>query len=271
MYKQAGSQDDSDILNEPYWDDLIEELDQWLKEGRTANFWWRDDGVGKLNNQLERLLGLRKKLDVSLALSTIPTLVNSLFWSRLTQENCITILQNGYSHHNFADTFEPKTELNGTRPLEHIIADLAVGMQKLAQHPQAIPVLVPPWNHIAPQLVPLLPEIGYRGLSSLDHRPRLTLPPGLKQYNVHIAPVEQLKNKDSGGFLGTELSIKRATKNLKDRRNKKNSDGDIIGLLSQHAIQDEDTWVFIEKFITCTKRHHAVKWVSASDVFGVTE
>ena len=104
MYNQAGSRDDSDLLKEPYWDILNQELDQWQKDGRTAIFWWRDDGVGKLNNQLERLLGLRKKLDVSLALSTIPTLVNSLFWSRLTQENCITILQNGYSHHNFADT-----------------------------------------------------------------------------------------------------------------------------------------------------------------------
>ena len=161
MYNQAGSRDDSDLLKEPYWDILNQELDQWQKDGRTAIFWWRDDGAGKLNNQLDRLLKLRKKLDISIALSVIPTLVDNLFWSRLSHEESIEILQNGYSHYNFADTYEAKTELNGTRPIEHILADLAVGMQKLAQHPKALPVLVPPWNHIAPQLIPLLPEIGY--------------------------------------------------------------------------------------------------------------
>ena len=271
MYNQAGSRDDSDLLKEPYWDILNQELDQWQKDGRTAIFWWRDDGAGKLNNQLDRLLKLRKKLDISIALSAIPTLVDNLFWSRLSHEESIEILQNGYSHYNFADTYEAKTELNGTRPIEHILADLAVGMQKRAQHPKALPVLVPPWNHIAPQLIPLLPEIGYCGLSSLGPRPSPMLPPTLKQNNVHISPFGNLNNKDTHTFLGTQLSISKAIINLKDTRTKKNNGRDIIGLLSQHDIQDEDTWVFIEKFITYTKYHQAVKWTSASDVFGITE
>lgn len=272
MYKQTGSQDDPDLLEQSYWSLLTEELDQWLRDGHTATFWWRDDGVGKLDNQLDRLLGLRKKLGINIALSTIPTLVDNLFWSRLAQESYITILQNGYSHHNFADTHEPKTELNRTRPTEHIIADLAVGIQKLALHPEAIPVLVPPWNHITPQLIPLLPEIGYCGLSCYGPRPSPITSTRLKQNNVHIAPVKPYTHKDlSYSFLGAALSISNAVMHLKDRRIKNNSGGEVTGLLSQHAVQDENTWGFIEKFVTYTKRHKATKWISAEDVFGVTK
>ena len=35
---------------------------------------------------------------------------------------------------------------------------------------RALSVMVPPWNRIAPALVPTLPEIGFRGLSTFGLR-----------------------------------------------------------------------------------------------------
>ena len=178
-------------------------------------------------------------------------------------------MQHGYSHHNFAIQDERKIELDASRPAEYVIAELAVGMQVLTSVSGSIPVLVPPWNRIAPHLLPMLPEPGYRGLSGLGPRQRRDALAGLRQNNVHIDPIDWRGCYGSRrAFAGTEQAIAAATEHLTARRTGAADGDEATGLMTHHLVQDDDTWNFVERFIAQTKAHPAAKWLVANDVFG---
>lgn len=270
MYGGAEPQGFSGHATDAPWAVLSAELDLWASAGRTATFWWRDDDAGEMTDQLERLFILRKKADVSLALATVPTRVDDPFRSRMAIEAGVAVLQHGYSHHNFATADERKIELDASRPAEYVIAELVVGMQALASVSGSTPVLVPPWNRIAPHLLPLLPELGYRGLSGLGPRQRQNAMPGLRQNNVHIDPIDwRGRDGPSRAFAGAEIAIGAAVQHLAARRTGDVDSEEATGLMTHHLIQDDNTWRFTEQFIALTKAHPAAKWLAANDVFGL--
>jgi hypothetical protein len=250
------------------WALLGAELDRWADAGQTATLWWRDDDAGEMTAQLDRLLKLRENTGIALALAAVPTRVDASFRSRLAVEADVAVLQHGYSHHNFATPGERKIELDGSRPADHVIADLAVGMQSLGSLPGWLPVLVPPWNRIAAHLLPLLPELGYRGLSSLGPRQRPNVLAGLRQNNVHIDPIDwRGRNRPPRAFGGTDNALAAAIEHLAARRTGTVDGEEATGLMTHHLIQDENTWRFVEQFIAHTQAHPAVKWLAAGDIF----
>jgi len=179
------------------------------------------------------------------------------------------VLQHGYSHHNFAAPDERKIELDGSRPAEYVIADLAVGQQILERLPGWLPVLVPPWNRIAPHLLAPLPELGFVGLSTLGARNRENAVPRLRQNNVHIDPVDwRGRHGAAGAFIGTERAIAAAVDHMSARRAGTADPAEVTGLMTHHLVQDEATWYFVEQFIERTRRHPAVRWLAAPAVFG---
>ncbi len=250
------------------WALLSAELDRWTAAGRTATLWWRDDDAGATTEQLDRLLKLRERAGIALALAAVPTRVDATFRARMAAEADVAVLQHGYSHHNFATPGERKIELDGSRPADYVIADLAVGMASLGTLAGWTPVLVPPWNRIAPHLLPLLPELGYRGLSSLGPRQRPNALAGLRQNNVHIDPIDwRGRSGPPGAFGGTGRAVAAAVEHLAARR-AGTADGDeATGLMTHHLVQDEDTWRFVEQFIAQTQAHPAVAWLAAGDIF----
>lgn len=251
------------------WAALSAELDRWAAASRTATLWWRDDDAGTLTDQLERLLALRDRLGVDVAVAAVPRRVNDAFRARLGDERHVAVLQHGYSHHNFATPGERKIELDGSRPAEHVIAELAVGLQTLASLPGWVPVLVPPWNRIAPHLLPSLPELGYRGLSGLGPRNRPQALAGLRQNNVHIDPIDwRGRQGPARAFAGTERAIAAAVDHLAARRTGSADSDEATGLMTHHLVQDDATWRFVEQFIAHTKAHPAARWLSARDIFG---
>ena len=48
------------------------------------------------------------------------------------------------------------------------------------------PVLVPPWNRIAADLISCLPKLGYAGLSAFGQRPAAAAPSALVRINTHL-------------------------------------------------------------------------------------
>jgi hypothetical protein len=250
------------------WAGLFAELDSWATAGRTATLWWRDDDADGASPALTRLLTLQQRTGIPLALAVVPARLEPSLATLLASHESVSVLQHGYSHANFAAEGERKIELDGSRPATYVIADLAVGQQTLAAIPGWQPVLVPPWNRIAPHLVPLLPELGYRGLSTLGARDRRIAVRGLVRNNVHVDPIDwHGRHGQPGCFAGEAAALDMLTHHLRDRREGRADADEASGLMTHHKVQDAAVWDFVEHLIATTTAHPAVRWCAASELF----
>ena len=172
------------------WRALDEELARWADLGRVATLWWRDDDASEVTPALDRLLALRARYDVGLGLAVIPERASSALAARIAADGATLALQHGYAHQNHAARGEKKMELGPHRPAMVVLGELGTGWMALERlfGVRALPVLVPPWNRIAPVLVPTLPEIGLSGLSTFGPRTRVDPVRGLRQVNTHLDP-----------------------------------------------------------------------------------
>jgi hypothetical protein len=228
------------------WAAIDEELARWQEAGREPTLWWRDDDAVDATSALDRLLTLQRTHDVPLALAVVPAGATPALAARLAQASGIDLLQHGYAHTNHAPAGEKKSELGPERPAMMVLGELGTGwlaMERLfgaAVLPVVLPVLVPPWNRIAPGLVPALPEIGFRGLSTFGIRPQRRLVPGWVQVNTHI----DLIDWRTGRFAGIEAVLGVFAQALAAAR----ESDEPIGLLSHHLAMDEAAWDFLNSF-----------------------
>ena len=128
---------------------------------------------------------------------------------------------------------------------------------------RSLPVMVPPWNRIAAHLVPALPEIGYRGLSTYDIRPRARPVSGLVQVNTHVDLIDWKARR----FAGAETLLATFAQALAAAR----TTGEPVGLLSHHLAMDEAAWSFLQSFWGTVKGMSGVKIAAAKDLFASRE
>lgn len=247
------------------WHDLAQELDRWADAGRVATFWWRDDDAMEPTEPLGRMLALAETHRVPLSLAVIPAGVVPELADALSRHSA-GILQHGWSHANHATG--KKCELGAERPAETVLAELAEGKRVLERlfGPRALPVLVPPWNRIAPGVEARLTELGLTGLSI--YGPRKTAPPGLACVNTHVDPVAW---HAGGGFLGDGEALRMAVSHLRARRLGEVDSDEPTGLLTHHLVMDAETWAFTERFLHRTQSHPAARWLPAETLFGFAE
>jgi hypothetical protein len=251
------------------WDDLARELDAWAAAGLEATFWWRDDDAVAPSDALDRLLGIAAETAAPLALAVIPKDAGPALAARLDEAagTEIGVLQHGYAHANHgAPERGKKIELGRERPAEIVIAELGVGWQRLQSlfGKRVLPVMVPPWNRIAPHLVPMLPEIGYRGLSTFGARERRETVRDLAQVNTHIDVIDWPGTR---GFVGTGEALTAALEHLAARRTGAADRAEPTGLLTHHLVHDAPTNAFLSAFLGHTGAHRAVRWLPAGAVF----
>ncbi len=248
---------------------LLEVLDRHAAMGRMATLWWRDDDAGAPSPALDRLLALARTHDVPLALAVVPAEAGEALAARLgAAPQDITVLQHGYAHQNHAAAGEKKIELGPQRPAQMIIGELATGWLRLETlfPGRALPVLVPPWNRLAPFLVPVLPELGYRGLSQFGPRKRVMPVQHLCQINCHVDPIDWrgrrnfVGRREAVASLAAHLALR-----LEDRDGAMGSEPS--GLMTHHAVHDEEMWQFLDEVLMVTKSHRAARWLSARDAF----
>src|SRR5262249_401759 len=133
-----------------------------------------------------------------------------------------------------------KSELGPHRPAMVVLGELGTGwlaMERLLGS-RTLPVLVPPWNRIAPGLVPALPEIGFRGLSTFGPRPPARLR-GLVEVNPHVALLDWHGRR---GFVGDEAALAALVNALTTART---ATAEPIGVLSHHLAMDAKAWDFL--------------------------
>ncbi len=248
------------------WTRLERELDIWAGQGRHATFWWRDDDAVEPTAELDRLLGLAQRRDLPIALAVIPACAGVALGRHLAGLANVTVLQHGYAHRNHAPAAAKKCELGSTRPIADLCDDLRRGQSLMAARfaARTLPVLVPPWNRIAPDLIPRLPELGFRGLSTYLARPARSAAPGLIQVNCHA---DLMRWKEPRGFLGSAPSIDLIVAHLMARRQGRSDPEEPTGILTHHRVHDEPLWAFLDELLTFLNAHPAARFMTAAACF----
>ena len=253
-------------MSEHGWQVLLEELDIWTEARRVATFWWRDDDASQPSASLERLLRLQSRYRVPLALAVIPGRLDPLLVQGVQAEEGVCVLQHGFAHRNHAEAGEKSMELGPHRPQVQVLSELRSGFSRLAEsfEERFLPVLVPPWNRIAAPLLPELPSLGLRGLSTFTPRTQRNPAPGLRQVNCHVDLIDW-----RGGRKGRDhgvLALKVAG-HLRARREGRADTGEPTGLLTHHLDHDESAWSFVEEFLDRVALHPGVHWPTPREVF----
>jgi hypothetical protein len=248
------------------WQAIEQELARGRDAGREAVLWWRDDDAAEATPALDRLLALQRAQDVPLALAVVPASATEALADRLAKAPGIDLLQHGYAHTNHAPAGDnKKEELGAHRPAMMVLGELATGRMALERlfGSRPLPVLVPPWNRIAPGLVPALPEIGYRGLSTFGIRRRVSPVSGLLQVNTHLDLIDWKARR----FAGADALLAAFAAALSATR----ETGEPIGLLSHHLAMDEAAWSFLQSFWGAVKGTPGVRIAAAHELFACRE
>jgi hypothetical protein len=223
------------------WQALEEEAARWCDGGRTAALWWRDDDAADAGPAFDRLLTLHRDTRVPLSLAVVPALATRALADRLAAEPAVDLLQHGYAHLNHASPGEKRAELGPHRPTMIVLGELGTGWLALERlfGGRARSVMVPPWNRIAPGLVPTLPEIGFSGLSTFGPRRRARPVSGLLQINTHVDLIDW---KSGRGFVGEAAALGALVAALAQARTVA---AEPVGLLSHHLAMDGGAWDFL--------------------------
>ena len=254
------------------WSLLDDELARWRDAGRVAELWWRDDDAVEETPALDRLLTLQQDAGVPLALAVVPARATAGLAGRLAAAPGVSILQHGYGHVNHAFDGGKKCELGPERPPMVVLGELATGtmaLERLFAAPafagRRLPVLVPPWNRIAPGLVPALPEIGFAGLSTYGPRQRPEPVRGLRQINTHVDLIDW---KGGGGFVGENIALALLIDALAAARTR---DATAVGVLSHHLVMDEGTWDFLRSLLAKISVKPGLRMSAAQELFASRE
>ena len=249
------------------WDDLARELDAWATDGRTAEFWWRDDDAADATPALDRLLDLRDALGVPLGLAVIPATARPPLAAALGAQDAIAPMQHGYAHANHRPPDAKKAELGADRESWDIARELAAGrgrMIDLFGDDGWLDVMVPPWNRIDPPVTALLPGLGYRGLSAFGPRRTEGAPEALHIVNTHVDIIDW---HGARRFAGEVACLSAAVRHLRAKRGGTVDDAEPTGLLTHHLAHDDDCWAFTERFVRTTAAHCGACWCAPDDLF----
>lgn len=251
------------MADERAWDRLLAELDAWARLGRKVTLWWRDDDATAHTPAFERLCDLSARASMPLAVAVIPKSADAGLKKLLADRPLACVLQHGFAHQNHAPEDEKKQELGPHRPPATMIEELRQGWAKLEGFGR-IPVLVPPWNRLDEAgLVGRLVDAGFAGLSGFGPRREPTTA-GLVRVNTHADIIDW---KRSRRFPGAGPVLGQVTSHLIKRRSHEADADEPTGLLTHHALHDEDCWTFLQEFLNSTKRHPAVRWLPTREVF----
>ncbi len=233
---------------------LIRALDLRAANGTPARLWLRDDDAIAPTAALDHLLSLTESANIPVTLAVIPAQSGPALATRLDAAKGVSVAVHGWSHTNHAPPSEKKQELGLHRPAAQVLAELARGFAHLAHlHPaQFTPVLVPPWNRIAPQVVSGLPALGFKALSVFGPEAKAELP----LFNTHVDVID---------WRGTRSGRPDAV--LMDEIAQAIARGDApIGLLTHHLVHDAQVWGFLERLFALTADHPGCRWVSLPEL-----
>ncbi len=249
-------------VDAPGWPALEAELDRWSPG--TARFWWRDDDAADpAAPALARLLALREHVGVPIGLAVIPALAGEALPAVLagSPRNDVTVLVHGWDHRNWAPPSEPKAELARGRDPAEVERQLVMARARIeALFPdRALPVLVPPFNGLAPELVPAVKRVGFRYISVDRDFPGL----GFSSRNIHADVIDWSRmtaNSPVALVRGLLAALRLRRAGLLARWMP-------MGVLTHHLAQDDVTWDMTLALLERLSRHAAVAFPPLEEIF----
>lgn len=223
------------------WRRLDHALARWRRAGRRPRLWWRDDDAREPTLQLTRLLGLSERFGVPLTLAVIPDADRSALFALLDRRELVSIAQHGVDHKERTTIAGRRAEFRPEASVERIRERIARGWRLLSQHPRAVPVYVPPWNHATPNVLAALEATPHRVLSLYGDAQVQT---GLSIVNASVDVMRWRPPR----FRGTAAVAGRIAR-LLDQRRRRGAWNEPIGLLTHHFNHDEATWCFLERLL----------------------
>jgi hypothetical protein len=248
------------------WERLSAELDAWSSASQTATLWWRDDDAVAAGKKLDKLIELTAS--TGLLLAVIPSRAQVSLASRLNNCQDVYVAQHGYSHTNHAPRGQGKGawELGLHREQACVMAELATGRQRLESlfGKLFLPVIVPPWNRLAAELLQPIADDMYRGISVFGAHDSSVDSCGLIVANAHCDPIRW---KGGAAFAGESKTLAALVAHLEARRIGRADANEHTGFLTHHIDLDQQAWDFCERLVDVIDSHPAARWVSASAVF----
>nr|WP_246548363.1 glycosyltransferase [Ancylobacter oerskovii] len=226
----------------------LDRLDAILRRGeamqRTFRFWWRDDDAVAPSPALDRLLGRAVARNIPVALATIPASTTSELARHVERLDRVDVLVHGWKHGNHASVGEKKAEFGAHRPVSDMATQARQGLERVTDlfGDKAVPVFVPPWNRVTPELVSALPDAGYIALSTYQRRKQHCAVPKLLQINTHLDPIAW---RSGGGLVDEAELLDRLVLLMEQELAAEPGMLEPIGLLTHHLVHDG----WIERFL----------------------
>lgn len=242
------------------WEAFLSELEAWAAAGKQADFWWRDDDAAAVTPALERLLALQQASSVPLTLAVVPEKLTPILANRLADAKAVTAAQHGFGHHNRAEAGEKKCEFPASRRLEDRLRDLREGrtmLRRLIAPERLRMMLVPPWNRMAPDMLPHLPALGFVAVSGFRLRQQYWAAKGLVHLNTHVDPVDWRSGDSAKGNAGALFAARDTLRMMRLGT----APIQPVGLLSHHLRHDDAGWAFLAAFLERIAEHPAARWV----------
>ncbi|WP_371225145.1 polysaccharide deacetylase family protein [Roseovarius sp. 2305UL8-3] len=246
------------------WTPLATELQQWQAEGLKLPFWWRDDDAVSDTPALRDLARMAQEAGLPVHLAVIPAHADATLAARVTNTPTLIPVVHGWSHDNHAPASQKKAEFGAHRPLDVLESEARNGLNRLQTlfGADVKPLFVPPWNRIAPDLVPRLPDCGFHTLSTFTPRAKAHPAPGLTQINTHIDPINW---RGGGGLVEESALIAHTTKLLQDRRAGRADASEPLGLLTHHLVHDASIWSFCARLVAVLMDGPATPWITEKE------
>ncbi|NHZ89874.1 hypothetical protein F2P45_12745 [Massilia sp. CCM 8733] len=243
---------------------LRTELAVWQAEQRECGFWWRDDDLVADSPALRRLAALSQRHAAPVLVAVIPAEADAEL-ARATADGMPTLVfcQHGWGHINHAEAGQPNSEFGPARDVAAAEADLARGGERMRElfGARFMPVMVPPWNKLAPALAARLPALGLGGVSQYLSEPHAPVA-GLVRVDTHLDIVDW---RNGAGVREPAALVERLVAILQMRRN-----GELrepIGVLSHHRVMLDGTWRFLDQLVAATAEFSCVRWLHPREVF----
>lgn len=252
-------------MSNTIWAPLRAELDLWQAEGRRIRLWLRDDDAVAPTAQLDRLAGLSEHFGLPILLAVIPFLAEPALALRLRTMPLLLPAQHGTWHRNHAPTGDKKSEFGRHRPAETVLAEIDAARSRLVElfGAAALPVFVPPWNRIDPELAAALPALGFAGMSCFRN---FALGPrgGPALANTEIDIMDWHRGRVGRPAVEIADEIRAL---LERRRLSRSCEEAVLGLLLHHRDHDEPAWSFLERLLGLAAGHPAVVFADPRMLF----